>query len=104
VLSASGLDSGVHGISTGRSCLRPGTSWRILDPLRDGDVDYGGATSGLVDMGHGKPAGKPVFVFDCPFDSLNWEARQRHVSLPPTLSHLLSEPDITRFSSTVRTG
>jgi hypothetical protein len=42
--------------------------------LRNGDVDSGGPTSGLVDNGHGKPLGKPALVFDCPFDSLNWEA------------------------------
>jgi hypothetical protein len=58
----------------GYLCLRPGASWGILHPLRDGNVDSGGATSGLVDKGHGKPSGKPVMVFDCPFDSLNWEA------------------------------
>ena len=54
--------------------LRPGTSWGILDPLRNGNVDSGGATSGPVDVGHGKPPGKPAIVFDRPFDSLNWEA------------------------------
>jgi hypothetical protein len=60
--------------SLGFSRLRPGTSRGILDPLSNGNVDSGGATSGPVEVGHGKPPGKPAIVFDRPFDSLNWEA------------------------------